>query len=125
MKTLLIVFISTLFLFTTFTSISAHPGKTAADGCHYCRTNCAKWGEVEGARHCHGGGSVEGVETVAPVSSVKPKVKPSPTPIPKCSDISDFVCPKNCTAGNDADCCTERLGADGYQWYENWGCYEI
>ena len=34
-----------------------HPGNTAADGCHYCRTNCAKWGEVEGARHCHGGGA--------------------------------------------------------------------
>ena len=32
----------------------AHPGRTAADGCHYCRTNCAKWGEVEGVRHCHG-----------------------------------------------------------------------
>ena len=23
---------------------SAHPGRTAADGCHYCRTNCARWG---------------------------------------------------------------------------------
>ena len=32
----------------------SHPGNTDADGCHYCRTNCAKWGEVEGARHCHG-----------------------------------------------------------------------
>ena len=32
----------------------AHPGGLAADGCHYCRTNCAKWGEVQGARHCHG-----------------------------------------------------------------------
>ncbi len=31
----------------------AHPGNTAADGCHFCRTNCAKWGEVEGERHCH------------------------------------------------------------------------
>ena len=31
----------------------AHPGRTAADGCHYCRTNCDKWGEVAGARHCH------------------------------------------------------------------------
>ena len=20
----------------------AHPGRTAADGCHFCRTNCAK-----------------------------------------------------------------------------------
>ena len=32
----------------------AHPGRTAADGCHYCRTNCDKWGEVADARHCHG-----------------------------------------------------------------------
>ncbi len=31
----------------------AHPGRTAADGCHYCRTNCAQWGEVAGERHCH------------------------------------------------------------------------
>lgn len=31
----------------------AHPGNVAADGCHFCRTNCEKWGEVEGARHCH------------------------------------------------------------------------
>ena len=31
----------------------AHPGGLAADGCHYCRTNCAQWGEVAGERHCH------------------------------------------------------------------------
>ena len=31
----------------------AHPGRSAADGCHFCRTNCAKWGEVAGERHCH------------------------------------------------------------------------
>src|SRR3990167_7300888 len=36
---------------------SAHPGRTASDGCHYCRTNCSYWGEIYGARHCHGGGS--------------------------------------------------------------------
>ena len=34
-------------------AVWAHPGRTAADGCHYCRTNCDKWGEVAGARHCH------------------------------------------------------------------------
>ncbi len=33
---------------------TAHPGRTASDGYHYCRTNCLKWGEVSGARHCHG-----------------------------------------------------------------------
>ena len=38
----------------TASAAFAHPGRTAADGCHYCRTNCDKWGEVAGARHCHG-----------------------------------------------------------------------
>jgi endonuclease G len=32
----------------------AHPGTTAADGCHYCRTNCSQWGVPAGERHCHG-----------------------------------------------------------------------
>lgn len=36
-------------------TVNAHPGNTAADGCHYCRTNCDKWGESWGERHCHGG----------------------------------------------------------------------
>ena len=31
----------------------SHPGRTASDGCHYCRTNCSAWGVPEGARHCH------------------------------------------------------------------------
>jgi hypothetical protein len=50
---------------------TAHPGRTAADGCHYCRTNCASWGEVEGARHCHGN-ALEGAldEPAEPVSAV-------------------------------------------------------
>lgn len=40
-----------LFLFSSV--VAAHPGRTATDGCHYCRTNCDKWGEVAGQRHCH------------------------------------------------------------------------
>ena len=32
----------------------AHPGRTAADGCHYCRTNCSSWGVPWNERHCHG-----------------------------------------------------------------------
>lgn len=35
----------------------AHPGRTAADGCHYCRTNCDRWGVAWNERHCHGGSS--------------------------------------------------------------------
>lgn len=31
----------------------AHPGRTASDGCHFCKTNCAKWGVPQGQRHCH------------------------------------------------------------------------
>ena len=31
----------------------AHPGRTAGDGCHYCRTNCSQWGVAHGQRHCH------------------------------------------------------------------------
>ena len=34
---------------------SAHPGRTASDGCHYCRTNCDKWGVPWNERHCHNG----------------------------------------------------------------------
>ena len=47
------VFLALVFTLTA-SSVAAHPGRTAADGCHYCRTNCAKWGEIAGARHCHG-----------------------------------------------------------------------
>jgi len=44
-------------LFFIVNPVFAHPGNTASDGCHYCWTNCDYWGEVYGARHCHGGGS--------------------------------------------------------------------
>ena len=33
----------------------SHPGGTAADGCHTCRTNCAKWNVKADVRHCHNG----------------------------------------------------------------------
>lgn len=32
----------------------AHPGRTDSNGCHTCRTNCAKWGLSYGQYHCHG-----------------------------------------------------------------------
>ena len=55
MKKSLLLF-SILFFFVV-SPVEAHPGNTAADGCHYCRTNCDKWGVPWGERHCHGGGS--------------------------------------------------------------------
>lgn len=41
--------LNSLVSFTSF----AHPGRTASDGCHYCRTNCEKWGVPKNQRHCH------------------------------------------------------------------------
>ena len=34
--------------------VDAHPGRTDSNGCHTCRTNCAKWGLSYGQYHCHG-----------------------------------------------------------------------
>lgn len=55
----LLIFILSLLCFDTLENRKAyaHPGNTASDGCHYCRTNCDKWGVPWNARHCHGGSS--------------------------------------------------------------------
>lgn len=42
-----------LILALGVSAVYAHPGRTASDGCHYCRTNCDRWGVPEGQRHCH------------------------------------------------------------------------
>ena len=68
---LLVIFL--LMAFPNF--VNAHPGNTASDGCHYCRTNCDSWGVPWNARHCHGG-------YTAPVQSL-----PSNTPTPKPTNI--------------------------------------
>lgn len=33
----------------------AHPGGLDSNGCHYCRTNCTKWGLEQNEYHCHSG----------------------------------------------------------------------
>lgn len=54
MKRLILSILACVYIFS-FTSVAfAHPGRTAADGCHYCRTNCDRWGEAWDQRHCHG-----------------------------------------------------------------------
>ncbi len=35
-------------------TLFAHPGRTAGDGGHYCRTNCSRWGVPWNRRHFHG-----------------------------------------------------------------------
>lgn len=81
--------VTLLLLALSVSPALAHPGRTAADGCHYCRTNCASWGEVQDARHCHGGTEAP-VDTVAPtriyitaptrVYTPTPTKKNTPTP---------------------------------------------
>ena len=76
----------------------AHPGNTASDGCHYCRTNCDKWGEAWGERHCHGG-------YTAPARTYTPPPKPR--------------CPANSTLVGDTCFCKE-----GYAAFQN-SCIKI
>ena len=45
-----------VFLVLLALDAAAHPGRTAADGCHYCRSNCDRWNVKADERHCHGGG---------------------------------------------------------------------
>ena len=52
---ILVVALASMFVLPTQTV--AHPGGTASDGCHYCRTNCDKWGVPWNERHCHNGHS--------------------------------------------------------------------
>lgn len=61
MKFKLICVVLLCFLLITPSKVEAHPGRTDANGCHYCRTNCADWGLRTGQYHCHnGGGSSSG-----------------------------------------------------------------
>jgi hypothetical protein len=86
---LLAVFFLAVFLSSD--AVFAHPGNTAADGCHYCRTNCDKWGVPWNERHCHGGSSIPTpAPTPKPVYSPAPEPKPVPVPI--------FVSPKSTDA---------------------------
>lgn len=55
-----LVLLATIIVIHLFSPIAnAHPGNTAADGCHYCRTNCDSWGVAWNQRHCHGGSTIK------------------------------------------------------------------
>lgn len=53
-KLLMFIVVTALCCFPL--SVFAHPGRTDANGCHTCKTNCAKWGLYNGQYHCHNGG---------------------------------------------------------------------
>lgn len=94
-KFLPILVTTLLVVFLSKTPVFAHPGRTASDGCHYCRTRCDYWGVTWNVRHCHGGAipasppRVEQTPTPiiitpipSPIPSPSPSLKPSPSPSP-------------------------------------------
>lgn len=97
--TTLLVILLTIFALFYAPESSAHPGRTAADGCHYCRTNCDSWGVSWNERHCHGGGSSGGSGNSVPVQSdsvqsapvvqqpVVKRIYPTATPKPTLTPI--------------------------------------
>lgn len=50
-------------------NIFAHPGRTDSSGCHYCRTNCSKWGLSNGEYHCHNGNASTNSNSSSGISS--------------------------------------------------------
>lgn len=77
MKNLLFLLLLAVSMLFTTTPIYAHPGRTASDGCHYCRTNCDSWGVPWNERHCH-----NGYAEPAPQVYIQPTSIPTPTLIP-------------------------------------------
>ena len=95
MNRYLLKILLTTFLFMP-TIVFAHPGGLDSKGCHYCRTNCAKWGLEQNEYHCHSGNTYsnskgqtfnkDGVKISDPVTNntePEPQPEPSPTPEPK------------------------------------------
>ncbi len=80
-KKILIFTIIIVGLFLVYDYSLAHPGNTASDGCHYCRTNCTSWGVAWNQRHCHGGGSYSPSYDVPSYS---------PPSIPSCPSMSYY-----------------------------------
>ncbi|MCY4372445.1 MAG: hypothetical protein OXC31_01655 [Spirochaetaceae bacterium] len=58
---------------------AGHPGRTAADGCHFCRTNCDRWNVEADERHCHGGGSSPTPTTTGTQTQPEPTACPAST----------------------------------------------
>lgn len=69
---ILLAFVSAFLLLPG--NILAHPGRTDSNGCHYCRTNCAKWGLANNEYHCHNG---SGTSSKKKTSSTKTVVSKS------------------------------------------------
>lgn len=76
-------FLAVILLLASNSPVLAHPGRTAADGCHVCKTNCDKWGVAWNERHCHGGYTAPVVKTSTPTPFLPTTTyAPTPTKVP-------------------------------------------
>lgn len=71
----------------------AHPGGLSADGCHYCRTNCDKWGVPWNQRHCHKGPNSGSVQAPPAASRTLPPAPAANLLEPSKSPYSDPLPP--------------------------------
>jgi hypothetical protein len=71
----------------------AHPGNTASDGCHYCRTRCDYWGVPWNTRHCHRGSAYSPPAYSIVTSTPRPiaRQKPTSTPYPSANSTSKLT----------------------------------
>ncbi|MCX6810076.1 MAG: thermonuclease family protein [Candidatus Berkelbacteria bacterium] len=87
-----VLFACVLFFSTT---VYAHPGRTDANGCHTCKTNCTeKYGLQYGEYHCHNSGSTSSDSSGSGSSETKstPKTTPKPsTPTPASTPTPEKV----------------------------------
>ena len=110
MRKILPILVVIIFLFNS-PEVSAHPGRTASDGCHYCRTNCDSWGEEWNQRHCHGGSSNLVLPTSAPLPTLTPTSiptatrasTPTPTPIPTGEVKGESVSPTSISVKGESE----------------------
>jgi competence protein ComEC len=79
-KRLITTLLSVSFLIALSNSVMASPGRTDANGGHYCRTDCAKYGLQDGEYHYHNG---KGESVPAP----DPAASPSPSPTPGSKEL--------------------------------------
>lgn len=79
--------IALLLICLSTATVFAHPGNTASDGCHYCRTNCDSWGVAWNERHCHGGYVAPIMATPIPTPTNQQSPAPTKRPITRPTQV--------------------------------------
>jgi len=113
-----------LVVFLSKTPVFAHPGRTAADGCHYCRTRCDYWGVPWNTRHCHGGTAPAPPPKVEPTPTPKiivPVLTPTPSPEPQLTPEVKGTATQEAQPISTA----ETIGAFGAMGIIGWGAYRL